>query len=472
MGAWAIWEKEPVNSKRRKEMSMPGGPDQVISLVYKLEDRPALARSVVLGFQHVVVMFTAMISEPLIIGAILKLPVEQIAMLLVATMIGCGIGSILQSNRIWFVGCNLPMVMGSFLLFVGPIVSIARVSGLAGAFTAMLVGALVQFLVVSFFFAKLRRFSPPLVTGTIITIIGLFLIPIGIQTALGVGTPHYNTPRCLIVSMLTVACIIVLNRFTRGLWKTISVLLGILFGYLISIPFGMLDISPVYKAAWIGIPRAFWYGPPVWPGITAVFIMVIAFIVTAVDVIGNTLAVSKAVEVEADEKRLRGAIAADGLASSISAVFGGSPLISYSQNIGVIQVTGVGSRYVVTVGGILLILMGFVPKIGALIAVIPKPVMGGALMVAWGLVIAIGTNLVKGALQSERDLFIYAVSVALGLGFVLAPKDSMTYLPEFFRLLFDAGPAVGILVAMGLNIIIPQPAPRAAGVKGVGGVAH
>jgi len=310
--------------------------------------------------------------------------------------------------------------------------------------------------VVSFLFAKLRRFFPPLVTGTVITIIGLYLIPIGITNVLGSDTPYYNKPQALIVAMLTIASIVVLNRFTSGIWKTLSVLLGIVIGYLISIPFGMLNLDAVAKAPWLGVPQPFWFGPPVWPGFMAVALMIIAFMVTAIDVIGCTMAVSRAVEVEADEGRLRGALAANGLASAIASIFGGSPMISYSQNIGLIQLTGVGSRFVVMVGGIILIILGFLPKLAALIAVIPKPVMGGALMVAWGLVIAIGTNLVKGSLKSERDLFIYAVSVAIGLGFVLAPKDSLTYLPQFLKLLFDAGPAIGIMLAVFLNLVIPE----------------
>lgn len=437
-------------------MSTERSDDVAADLEYDLDDWPGLGKSVIFGAQHVVVMFTAMIAEPIVIGAQLNLPAGQIQWMLSATMLGCGIGAILQTHRIGFMGAGLPLVMGSFLLFIGPIVSTAKTAGLAAAFTGVLLAAIVQWLLLSWLIGRIARFFPPLVIGTTVTIIGLYLLPIGTAFVVGADTPHAGEPMTFLLAGITLALIVVMNQFTRGFAKMASLLIAIAIGYLIAALVGHVDFGPLQSADWFGVPHLFPFGAPSWPGTVPFLIFLLCFLITAVDVIGVTVAVTGMLGIQATKQRFRGAVAADGAASALSSVFGGSPLISYSQNVGIIKVTGVASRHVVTVGGGLLILMAFSPKFGQALAIIPKPVLGVALMVAWGLVIAVGTQLVRSVINNDRDMFIYAVSVAIGMVAVLMPDDVLATLPESVKLLFESGPSLGILLAVVLNLVIPR----------------
>lgn len=423
---------------------------------YGLNDWPGTSRSLVFGAQHVVVMFTAMIAEPIVIGAQLDLAPGQIQWMLSATMLGCGIGAILQSHRIGFIGAGLPLVMGSFLLFIGPIVSTAKTAGLAAAFTGVLIAAVVQWLILSWLIGRIANLFPPLVIGTTVTIIGLYLLPIGTGFVVGADTPNAGKPVTFLLAGVTLASIIVLNQFTRGFIRMSSLLLAIAIGYLVAAVLGQVDFGPLKSADWFGVPHPFPFGAPEWPGTAPLLIFLLCFIITAVDVIGVTVAVTGMLGLQASEKRFRGAIAADGAASAFSSLLGGSPLISYSQNVGVLKVTGVASRHVTTVGGGLLIVMAFSPKFAQALAIIPKPILGVALMVAWGLVIAVGTQLVRKVINNERDMFIYAVSVAIGMVAVLMPDEVLHTLPQTAELFIDSGPSLGIILAVVLNLIIPR----------------
>lgn len=429
---------------------------------YGLDDKPGPLRSVAFGAQHVVVMFTAMIAEPIVIGTQLDLPGSQVQLMLSATMLGCGVGAILQSRRIGFMGSGLPLVMGSFLLFIGPIVSTARSVGLAAAFTGLVIAAVVQWLAISWLIGRIARFFPPIVVGTTVTIIGLYLLPIGAGFVVDAGSPQAGSAMTFLLAGITLLLIIVLNRFARGFLKMGSLLLAIASGYGIAAALGQVNFAPVGAADWFGFPRPFPFGAPEWPGLAPVLIFLLCFVITAVDVIGVTVAVTGMLGIPATEDRFRGAVAADGAASTLSSLFGGSPLITYSQNVGILKVTGVASRHVVAVGGGLLVLMAFSPKLGQMLAIIPKPVLGTALMVAWGLVIAVGTQIVRTAIVNDRDMFIYAISISMGMAGVLMPADVLAELPQTVALFLDSGPSLGILLAVVLNLVLPRPVSSTA----------
>lgn len=422
---------------------------------YGLDDRPGVAKSVVFGAQHVLVMFAAMVSEPIIIGVQLKLPAGQVQLMLSATLLGCGVGAILQSRRIGFIGSGLPLVMGSFLLFIGPIVATATSVSLAAAFTGVLLAALIQWFIVSWLIGKVARFFPPLVVGTTVTIIGLYLFPIGTNFVVGAGTPQAGSGGTFLLAGITLVLIIVLNRFTRGFGRMASLLLAIVTGYLIAIPMGYVDFASVGAADWLGVPKPFPYGAPEWPGLVPLLIFILCFLITAVDVIGVTVAVTGMLGIRATPKTFTGAVAADGAASSLSSAFGGAPLITYSQNVGVLKVTNVASRHVVAAGGLLLILMAFSPKLAQVLIVTPKPVLGTALMVAWGLVLAVGTQIVRTSIQNDRDMFIYAVSISIGMVAVLMPAEVLDQFPQAVSLFIASGPSLGILLAVVLNLVLP-----------------
>ena len=428
------------------------------TLQYELNDRPGALKSGLLGLQHVLVMFTGMIGLPLILANALGLSSDLTTAMILAVMLGCGVGTIVQALGIGFIGARLPIVMGVFYIFIGPIVSISNTASLAAAMTAVFIGGLFEFLL-SPIIGKIRRFFPPLVTGTVITLIGVCLMPIAARNATGFGTPNFGSPRALALAGTTIALIIIFNRITRGFMKAISLFLALVAGYGLAVVFGFVDFGAVRSAEWIAIPSLFPYGAPEFPPVAGLIIILVAFLASLVETVGDVIAVSEAVGVEPTEERMRGGIAVDGLGSSFSALFGGTPLTSYSQNIGVISLTGVGSRFVVATGGGILIVMALIPKIAAVISVIPAPVLGGTLVVMFAMVASVGVNIVKRHINTRRDALIFSASLGLALAITVAPAGSFDAVPAALRIIISDGIVVGAFLAILLALILPQETP-------------
>jgi len=426
-----------------------------VKLDYQLHDYPGPVKTALFGIQHVLVMFTAMVGGPLIVARLLNLPDETRVTMVSGTMIGCGIATMISSLGVGFIGPRLPIVMGVFYIFIGPIVAISKDVSLAAAMTALMIGGLVQF-AWSPLIGKLHRFFPPVVTGTTILLIGTGLMKIGMNVATGLNTPAFAKPLTLGLAALMIVLIIVINRFTRGFVKALSLFLTMVIGYLVSAAFGLVSMDSVEKAGWVAVPSLFPYGTLEWPGVVGVVTVVVCFFATAVETTGHTLAVSRICGVPQEGWRIRGAVANDGLGSSISALFGGMALTSYSQNIGVISLTGVGSRFVVAFGGAFLIVMAMVPKVGAIIALMPNAVLGGVLLFMFGMVASVGIDIIGRNLSSRRDALILAASLGVGLGIQAAPPGAFDAIPQALRILVTDGIVMGILLAMLLNIVMPQ----------------
>jgi len=424
-------------------------------LDYQLHDYPGPVKTGLFGIQHVLVMFTAMVGGPLIVARLLNLSDETRIQMVSGTMIGCGIATMISSLGVGFIGPRLPIVMGVFYIFIGPIVAIAKDVSLAAAMTALLIGGLVQF-AWSPLIGKLHRFFPPIVTGTTILLIGTGLMKIGINVASGVNTPAFAKPLTLFLAALMIVLIIVINRFAKGFVRALSLFLTMVIGYLVSAAFGLISLTSVQNAGWVAVPSLFPYGGLEWPGIIGIITVVVCFFATAVETTGHTLAVSRICGVPGEGWRIRGAVANDGLGSSISALFGGMALTSYSQNIGVISLTGVGSRFVVAFGGAFLIVMAMVPKVGALIALMPNAVLGGVLLFMFGMVASVGVDIIGRNMTSRRDALILAASLGVGLGIQAAPPGAFDAIAPALRILVTDGIVMGILLAMVLNLVMPK----------------
>ena len=432
-----------------------GGDRGFAKLDFELNDYPGPLKTSLFGIQHVLVMFTAMVGGPLIVGRLLNLPEETRILMVSGTMIGCGIATMISALGLGFIGPRLPIVMGVFYIFIGPIVAISKEVSLGAAMTALMIGGLVQF-AWSPLVGKLHRFFPPIVTGTTILLIGTGLMKIGINVATGLNTPAFGKPLTLGLAALMIVLIIAITRFTTGFVRALSLFITMIVGYLMSAWFGLIDPGTVARANWVSVPQPFPYGGLEWPGIIAVITVVVCFFATAVETTGHTLAVSRIVGVPAEGWRIRGAVANDGAGSVISALFGGMALTSYSQNIGVISLTGVGSRFVVAFGGAFLILMALVPKVGAIIALMPNAVLGGVLLFMFGMVASVGVDIIGRNMTSRRDAVILAASLAVGLGIQAAPPGAFDIVPQALRILVTDGIVMGILLAMFLNLIWPK----------------
>ena len=361
----------------------------ILKLRYALEDKPGAVATALFGVQHVLVMFTGMIAAPLVIGQLLDLPPELRTNMLTGVMLGCGIGTTVSALGFGFVGARLPIVLGTHSVYIVAVVAMAKASSLAGASTAMMLGGLILF-AASPIIGKMRALFPPVVIGTLLVITGITLIRIAVNIAAGTNTPYAGKPLVFAFAIGSVVLILAVNRLTTGFWRALSVFIALVVLYLVAIPLGLADFAVVAKAPWFRLPSVLPYGSFTWPQTSGLITVLVFHLVAAVYTMSITLALCRMLGVEGTERRVRGAVAADGLGSAIAALFGGVPLISYDQNVGAISLTGVGSRFVVAAAGGILILMALVPKIGALIAIVPPFVLGGTLIFMFAMIAAVG----------------------------------------------------------------------------------
>ncbi len=427
----------------------------LLELRYGLEDKPAPLPAVLFGLQHVLVMFTAMIAAPLVVGQMLNLAPDLRATMLTGVMLGCGIGTIISALGLGFVGARLPIVLGAYAVYIGPVVAMAKQSSLAAASTAMLIGGIVLF-VASPLLGKLRALFPPVVIGTLLLITGITLIRIAVNIAAGVNTTYAGNPLTFALVVGSILLILLINRLMRGFWRALSVFIALVLLYLISIPLGLANVGVVANAPWFRLPSFAPYGWFVWPPVSGLVTVIVYHLVAAIYTMSITLALCRMLGVDGSERRLRGAVAADGLGSAIAAVFGGVPLISYDQNVGAISLTGVGSRFVVAVAGAILVLMALVPKIGALIAIVPAFVLGGTLIFMFGMIAAVGVGILADSMKSQRDLLLLAASVGLAMAVDFAPPALFDQVAPSLRILVADGIVVGTVTAVLLNLVLPR----------------
>ena len=438
-------------------MAGEGAPSGVpiLKLRYALEDKPGALATTLFGLQHVLVMFVAMIAAPLVIGQLLDLPADQRSNMLTGVMLGCGIGTIVSALGLGFVGARLPIVLGAYSVYIGPVVAMAKASSLAGASTAMMLGGLVLF-ALSPVIGKMRALFPPVVIGTLLVITGITLIRIAVSLAAGTTTSYAGSPLVFAFAIGSVALILAVNRLTRGFWRALSVFIALLCLYLVSIALGLADFAVVAKAPWFRLPSVLPYGPFVWPQTSGLITVLVYHLVAAIYTMSITLALCRMLGVEGTERRVRGAVAADGLGSAVAALFGGVPLISYDQNVGAISLTGVGSRFVVAAAGGILVLMALVPKIGALVAIIPPFVLGGTLIFMFAMIAAVGVGILADSMKNQRDLLVLAASLGLAMAVDFAPPALFDALAPSVRILAADGIVVGTVMAVVLNLVLPS----------------
>ena len=350
-------------------------------------------------------------------------------------------------------------MQGASFAFVGVLAGIAATQGLSVALTACLIGGVIHFLLGSVI-QHIRWLFPPLITGLVILAIGLYLIPVAIKYAAGgaatfqMGAESFGSLMHWSVALTVVIVALVLKFFTKGIISNAAILIGLIAGYLLAMALGMVNFGAVGKAAFFMAPQPLPYGFEFSLG--AVIAVTLVSIVSAIETVGDASATTKAgAGREATDKEISGATYADGLGTAVAAVFGGLPNTSFSQNVGIVGMTGVMSRHVVTIGALFLIVCGLLPKIGAIIASMPLPVLGGGVIVMFGMVASAGLNVLSEVKMNRRNMVIIAVSLAVGLGLNLVPT-AVQYLPGVVKTLATSAVAPTALVAIVLNLVLPQ----------------
>jgi uracil-xanthine permease len=427
----------------------------MLELRYGLEDKRGPVPAVLFGLQHVLVMFTAMIASPLVIGQLLNLSPELRATMVTGVMLGCGIGTVISALGLGFVGARLPLLLGAYAVYIGPVVAMAKTASLGAATTAMMIGGLVLF-AFSPLIGKLRNLFPPVVVGTLLVITGVTLIRIAVNIAAGVNTPYAGNPLTIFLVVGSILLILAINRLTTGFLRSLSVFIALIGLYLIAIPLGLANFTAVANAPWFRLPSITPYGPLAWPDTAGLITVIVYHLVAAIYTMSITLALCKMLAIEGSEWRIRGAVAADGLGSAVAALFGGVPLISYDQNVGAISLTGVGSRFVVAVAGAILIAMALLPKIGAVIAIVPPFVLGGTLIFMFAMIAAVGVGILADSMRTQRDLLLLAASLGLSTAVNFAPPAIFETVPASLRILASDGIVVGTVMAVLLNLVLPR----------------
>ncbi|MCL6571092.1 MAG: purine permease [Bacillus sp. (in: Bacteria)] len=412
-----------------------------------------------LGLQHVLAMYAGAVIVPLIVGGALNLSSEQLTYLVSIDILMCGIATILQVWQNRFFGIGLPIVLGCTFTAVGPMIAIGGEYGISSIYGSILVSGLIVILI-SQFFGKLIKFFPPVVTGSVVTIIGITLIPVAMNNiAGGQGSPDFGSISNISLAFGTLLVIILFYRFTKGFIRSISILLGLSAGTLSASLMGKVNFSAVADASWFHMIKPFYFGVPTFD-LVPILTMTLVAIVSLVESTGIYFALSDLTGRKLTEKDFSKGYRAEGLAIVLGALFNSFPYTTYSQNVGLVQLTGVkGKNVIYTMGG-MLVFLGFVPKIGAFTTVIPTPVLGGAMVAMFGMVIAYGIKMLsKVEFNSEGNLLIIACSVGMGMG-VTAVPDLFAQLPESIKILTNNGIVAGSLSAIFLNIIFNEVKPN------------
>lgn len=422
-------------------------------LLYGINDKPKLATQILLGFQNIFAAFGGIIAVPLVISSALGLDGATSTAVLSATILASGIATIIQSKGIGRIGARVPCIMGTDFTFVSPAITVGSVAGLPGIIGATILGSIVE-VVLSFFIKPLMKLFPPLVTGTVVCLIGLTLIPVSMDWAAGgVGAADYGSLRNVVIAMTVLVITLLLNRYGKGMVSTASVLIGMVVGYIICIPFGMVDFSLVNEAKWFALPNIFEYGVNF--DFKNVIAFIPAYIVTTIETVGCLATICQVSKIKADDKIIGRGVLSDGIGSAMAGVLGTFPNTTFSQNVGLIPLTRNASRSVAIMAGILLVCLGFFPKFAALINIMPQPVLGGVGIVMFGTIAAAGIRTLSTVEINNRNLLIIATSIGLGLGVTFRP-DFIANLPEGLRMIFASGISTGTIVALVLNKVLKE----------------
>ena len=418
------------------------------------DQRYPVVKTLTWGLQHVLTMYGGIIAPPLIIGSAAGLGATDIGLLVTAALFISGLSTLLQSIGVPFFGSRLPLVQG--VSFAGVATMVAIVTGGGGlpvVFGAVIASSILGLLITPFF-AQIIRFFPPVVTGCVIAVIGLSLMPVAARWAMGgnMKAADWGAPSNIGLAALTLGVILLLNRIGRGSITRIAVLAAMMVGTLVAVATGKADFSGVLEGNWAAMPTMFAFGTPVFDG-AAILSMFLIVLVLLTETTAGLMAVGEIVGTDVNGRRIANGLRADMLTSAIAPVFNSFPQSAFAQNIGLVAITGIKSRFVVSAGGAILVVLGLLPVLGRVIACIPMPVLGGAGVVLFGSVAASGIRtLAKVDYKENMNLVVVATALAFGMIPIVMPTFYDQF-PGWVRTLLHSGISATCLVAFVLNIL-------------------
>ncbi|VHD01111.1 xanthine permease family protein [Streptococcus pyogenes] len=408
------------------------------------------SQSAVLGLQHVLSMYAGSILVPIMIAGALGYSARELTYLISTDIFMCGVATFLQLKLTKHTGVGLPVVLGCAFQSVAPLSIIGAQQGSGAMFGALIASGIYVILVAGIFF-KIARFFPPIVTGSVITVIGLSLVGV----AMGNMGDNVKEPtaQSMMLSLLTIVIILLVQKFTKGFVKSISILIGLVAGTLVSAMMGLVDTTPVVEASWIHVPTPFYFGMPTFE-ITSIVMMCIIATVSMVESTGVYLALSDLTNDQLDEKRLRNGYRSEGIAVFLGGLFNTFPYTGFSQNVGLVQISGIKTRRPIYYAAGILVVIGLLPKFGAMAQMIPSPVLGGAMLVLFGMVALQGMQMLNRVdfQKNEYNFIIAAVSISAGLGF--NGTNLFASLPETAQMFLTNGIVIATLTSVVLNLLL------------------
>ena len=427
-----------------------------IQNIYRLDGRVPILKAIPFGLQHVLAMFVANLTPITMIGAAAGLSGGELAILLQNAMFVAGIATLIQLYPIWKIGSKLPIVMGVSFTFVTILSYVAASYGYPAVVGAVLIGGIVEG-TLGLLAKYWRKIITPVVSASVVTAIGYSLFSVGTRSFGGGYTPEFGSAKNLMLGAITLATCLLFHILAKGYLKQLSVLAGLAVGYLVALMMGMVDLSGIFEGGLVALPRLLPYAPEFHLG--AILSVTIIFMVSAAETIGDSTAVvSGGLNREITTREISGSLACDGYASAISSLFGCPPVTSFSQNVGLINMTRVVNRFTIMTGALFMILAGLLPPVGNFFASLPESVLGGCTLMMFGTITVSGIQMISKAGFSQRNVVIVALSLAVGIGFTSASEtDIWRIFPQVVQDVFSANcVAVVFVVSILLNLFLPK----------------
>lgn len=423
--------------------------------IYTLDGKVPLAKAIPFGLQHVLAMFVANIAPIMIVAGACGLTAQDTAKLIQTAMIIAGIGTLVQLFAVWKIGSKLPIVMGISFTFVSIFCYVGPQYGYEAVIGAVIVGGIIEGLL-GFFAKYWRKIIAPIVAACVVTAIGFSLLSVGANSfAGGSGSENFGSWQNWCLGTITLVACIGFNLFAKGYWKQLSVLFGLVVGYIVALCMGMVDFSALNGVSLIALPQLLPYKPTF--NISAIISVTMIFLVSATETIGDTSALTSSVlNREVTDEEISGSLACDGFISSVSALFGCLPITSFSQNIGLLSMTKVINRFTIGTGAVIMIIAGIFPAVGAVLATLPEAVLGGCTIMMFGNIVISGLQMIGACGYTQRNITIAALSLSIGIGFTQVP-EMFAIFPDIIQTIFAENcVAVVFLAAVILNLIMPK----------------
>ena len=427
-----------------------------IDNIYKLDGRVPIVKAIPFGIQHVLAMFIANLTPIILIAASSNLSESETAMLLQNAMFVAGIATLIQLYPLWKIGSKLPIVMGVSFTFVGALTTVAVTHGYSAVIGAALVGGIFEG-IIGLFAKYWRKIISPVVAATVVTAIGFSLLSVGARSFGGGYTEDFGSWENLLLGGVTLVTCLLWTSIMKGHLKQISILVGLIVGYIVAVFMGKVDLSSILSDGIISIPEFLPFKPTF--NLSAIISVAIIFLVSATETIGDTTAmVSIGLNRDVTDKEISGSLACDGFLSSFSSLFGCLPVTSFSQNVGLIAMTKVVNRFTIMTGAIFMILAGLIPPIGNFFASLPEAVLGGCTIMMFGSIITSGMQMISKAGFTQRNITIASLSLAVGIGFTMSTEIGIwNIFPDLVKSVFAENVvAVVFVIAVILNLVLPK----------------